>query len=140
MSESSFPTLATYATVSISGSCWRLKNSVINRLSSWILLCSYTLMRLSQMSLASLYINTKSATSWTSPLMIVTFHLLSGFHSHKFLIIFWCLFCVCVLGHFGNLSIIDIISHCSMCMFSVEAERNPSVASIETEKQVQLLP
>jgi hypothetical protein len=34
-----------------------------------------------------------------------------------FLIIFWHLFNVCILRHFGNLSVIDIISYCSKCMF-----------------------
>ena len=65
ISENSFSTSATYAAMSISASRWRLKNSVINRLSRLILLCSLTLTSMSQMSVASLYVNTKSATGLT---------------------------------------------------------------------------
>ena len=64
MFENSFSTLATYAAMSISALRWSLKNSV-NSLSRWILLCSLTLTSLSQMSLASLYVNTQAASGLT---------------------------------------------------------------------------
>ena len=54
----------------ISGLPWSLKNSVISRFSRWILISSYTLTSLSQMSLASLYVNTKYAISWLCALAI----------------------------------------------------------------------
>ena len=52
MTENSFSTSATYAAVSISASRHSFKNSIINRLSRWIMLCSLTLTSMSQMSLA----------------------------------------------------------------------------------------
>jgi len=71
--------------MSISGLLWTLKNSIINRLSRWLLLCSYTLTSLSQMSWASLYINTKSTTGWLSTLLINTaIRALSCFHTNNF--------------------------------------------------------
>jgi hypothetical protein len=49
---------------------WSLKKSFINSPSRWLRLCSYILMSLSQVSLASLYVSTKSSTNWISALAI----------------------------------------------------------------------
>ena len=111
MSENYFSTLATYAILSISESHWSLKNSVVIAISPWTLLSSYTLTSSSQMSLASLYVNAKSATGWLSALAIdATVQALLRFHANK-------LFCsssdafsmFVILGHFGDPSMINII-------------------------------
>lgn len=100
----------------ISGLLWTLKNSIINRFSHWLLLCSYTMTSLSQMFWASLYINTKSTTGWLSTLVINTaIWALSRFHTNKKPFNVFSVFVI--LGHFCDPSIIDIISYCSKCIF-----------------------
>jgi hypothetical protein len=73
------------ARLPISGSRWSVNNSFVITLSRWILLCPYTLTTSSQMSLASLYVNSKSATGWLSALAInAAVWALSRFHANKF--------------------------------------------------------
>ena len=118
ISENSFSTLAAYAAMSISGSRWSLKNSAINRLSRWVLFCSYTLTSLSEMSLALLYVNTETEIRLTQctpdqrrrpgliPLPGQQFFWST---SDAFSLYF-------ILGLFRDPSIIYIISYCSKCM------------------------
>ena len=101
--------LQQHSTMSISGSRWSMKNSVINRLSRWILLFSYTLTNLSHMTLASLYINTKFTTGWLSALTIYTaFRSLSPSHTNIFSSPSDAFSVFVIMGHFRDPLIIDI--------------------------------